>query len=267
MVTRKRKRRNPARRRSLLFSTRAAAPVRRRRRRRVRRNYWTNDSAGHSKAALKGWRRKRASTRKRKRKNPVYVTPRVRMNRRRRRRTYRRNPGIAAGFRRAFSQQWIMQSLTIAGGIVGGALAMPLVYGVMPEQLKAQRRYLGAVHVLIGSLLIGFMRGKQGRTLGAVIAGTGVYDLIAQNVPQLELPGLPTTVSFIPATMLPAPAPEATSASYMVPRSPVSAPALGTVAASYMRNYGGMAASYEAPGSSTVGLGAENPYAAAGIEW
>lgn len=267
MVTRKRKRRNPARsRRSLLFSTRTAPA--RRRRRRIRKNAWYNDAAGHRKAARKGWKTRRAKLKsRRRRKNPVYVTPRVRMNRRRRRR--RMNPvrGGALGLRRAFSQQWIMQSLTIAGGIVGGALAMPLVYSVAPQALKNQRRYLGVVHVLLGSLMVGFMRGKQGRTLGAVVAGTGVYDLIAQNIPQLELPGLPTSVSFIPATMLPAPSPEATSASYMVPRAPVSAPALGTVAASYMPNYAGVGASYEAPGSSTVGLGAENPYAAAGIEW
>lgn len=265
MVTRKR-RSNPARKRrrrarkSILFTTRRN-PVRRKRRvRRTRRNAWYNDAVGHAKAARKGWRRRkrRPAAKGRRRKNPVYRA-------RRRRRTYRRNPvrGIIA---RTFSQQWLMQSVTISGGIVAGMLGMPLVYGVLPVDMKTPqtRKFLGLVHVLLGSLVVGFVKNKQGRTLGAVIAGTGVYDLIAENTKTtLGLPSLPTENVMI-SGLLPAGGdstpPEEQSASYMrnygmnasymVPRRPVSSPAIGTVAASY-----------EAPGSSTVGLSGDNPYA------
>jgi len=238
---------------------------RKRRRRKARRNAWYNDTAGHRKAARKGWRGRKttkaapAKSRKRKskrtRKNPVYRVRRrvARRNPVRRRRSSRRrmNPVNRLGLRRAFSRQWLMQSLTIAGGIVSGMLGMPLVYRLVPEGNRTTLRpYLGVVHVLLGSMLFGFMKNKNVKEMGVVIAGTGVYDLLASNIDALGLPPLPVSSSLIDK-VLPAPAP--VSASYNVMSRPVSR----------------IAASYNVP-QPTVGLGStwepdewqtESPYA------
>lgn len=244
-----------------------------RRRRRYRRNAWYNNAAGHAKAARKGWRARRGTpTKRRKRKNPYKV--RHVLTRSNRRRRYRRNPnGIARGMRRAISQQWIMRSLTIGGGIAGGAAAMPLVYKMVPEANRAQvSPWLGLVHVLLGSVMNATLRNRNMKELGAVIAGTGVYDLLVSNIPQLGLPALPRSGGL--AAMLPNNA--GVSASYPVARRPVSgvaasgvSPVTSQVGSSYLPSYTNpgdvVGASYEAPGSRTVGLSGtfgpvEDPY-------
>ena len=238
-------------------------PIRRRRRR--RRNSWFNHFAGHRKAALVGWRRRRRSRRKKnpsRRRQAFLFNPALTLRhgnpfrRRRSRRRYRRNPnGIGRSLKQAFSRQWIMRSLTIGGGIASGMIGMPLVYKMVPSQYRIQARpYLGLVHVVIGSLLASFVKNRNAREIGVILAGTGVYDLIAKNIPDLGLPTLPETNLLIDK-FLPTPASAAAvSSSYNIARQPVS-----RVAAA------GIASSYQAPGARTVGLsgyrsGSENPY-------
>lgn len=192
----------------------------------------------------RGWRRPKRSRMGIGRKS-------VRVNRRRRRRT-RRNPKLS--LKSIFSQQKLMSAVAIGAGIVTGAVVMPLVYNVMPAGLKTQRRWLGGVHVAVGLLLTSLVKNKNLKTVGLVIAGTGIYDLIAQNVNALGLTPLPTSSMLVPQAQ-PASAsytPGLLGASYGVPTAPVSSVA------------GMMGASYQS-GQGTVGLGCDdlsgtNPY-------
>jgi len=271
MVTRRknaRRKRSRARRKNASYSPKINP--RRRKRRRTRRNYWTNDAAGHAKAARKGWKRRRASSpsrKRRKRKNPAYGRSRRRnpvYRRRINRRRRRRNPNIMASVRRAFSRQWLMQSLTVGGGVVAGFMGMPLVYRLVPESNRTTLRpYLGIVHVLIGALMAGMLRNARMKQMGVVIAGTGVYDLLAQNISQLGLPGLPVSNILLDQAFGGGAAP-ALAASYPVARRPISRYAALAPSAQ------ALAASYQAPGRQITKLGStwasdewttDNPYA------
>ena len=117
----------------------------------------------------------------------------------------------------------------------------------------------------LGALLFGFIKNKTVKQIGLVIAGTGVYDLIAMNVTQLGLPALPRVSPVIDQLLGPQASAVAApvSASYPIARRPVSAAArIGTpFASSYEMPFG---ASYQAPGMPIEGFGHDNPYA--GIE-
>jgi len=171
---------------------------------------------------------------------PVMINPRHR-------RRYRRNPAIVARLRSAFSRQWLMQSATIGGGIALGALGIPLVYKLVPASNRAQvRPYLGVAHLILGSLLVGFARKAALKTIGATIAGVGVYDLISQNVAQLGLPMLSDSNSMID-NLLPM------SASYPMPRR-FASPYATAIAASYRPS---LSASYTPGGMKSTGLSAD----------
>jgi len=229
--------------------------IRRKRRSSRRKSRRSNPRYGKYRPTLRytrsGWKRPKRS---RLMRRPTRVN-------RRRRRT-RRNPAL--NMRTMFSQQKIMTAVGIGTGIVASAIAMPVVYNVLPAGMKAQRKFLGAVHVITGLVLTSLVRNKTMKTVGLVVAGTGIYDLVAQNIPQLGLAGLPTSNILIGSAGAGAGAPVSASytpglmgASYNVPTAPVSSVA------------GLMGASYSAPGSQTAGLGCDlsgtNPFE--GMDW
>lgn len=104
------------------------------------------------------------------------------------------------------SRPMLVNIATIGVGIIAGFMTLPLVANILPKSMLTERqnmtgfgKQLGLVNVLIGALLFGFMRNRRIKEVGLIIAGTGVYDLIAVNVPQLNLPPLPMSNPLIPA--------------------------------------------------------------------
>lgn len=187
--------------------------------------------------------------------NP-FMASRAMMKRRSRRRV-RRNPNIMKALT---SKTVLMQGVTIGGGIVGGSLAMPLLVRFLPANITTDyNKYLGVVHVALGALMFGFLKNKNLKQLGLVIAGTGMYDLVAMNAP-IGLPPLPRSSEMIDKAF----GAGGASASYPVSRLPVSPVArLGvpSLNASYqLPARQGWAASYSAPGSSIEGFSGDNPY-------
>jgi hypothetical protein len=155
-------------------------------------------------------------------------------HRRRGRRSFRHNPFRV---KQLISKKYLMGTLVLGGGIAVGFLAMPLVTKLATAlKLGAYRRYFGLGHVVIGGVLAAMMKRRALKELGLVIAGVGVYDLIASNVPALQLP--PVSGKDWLSTMMP-------SASGSLDRTISYTPTLPTVGASYQP----MAASYETMGS------------------
>lgn len=263
--------------------------LRRRRSNRKRRRTRRNTSFGRKRPVLihsrSGWRRParskmargkksvRVNRRRRKRRvarrnypmvirhaNPVRRRRRVaRRNpvRRYRRRRTRRNPNF---IKQITSQRVLMQGLTIGGGMIGGAFLIPAVERMIPADNRATfSKYLGAVNLIVGALMYGSLRNRQMKELGLVIAGTGVYDLVQQNIPQLPLPTLRATalVSQVMAPM---------SASYGIARRPVS-PVARQLASNYrVPARAGYGASYMAPGMRTQGFAGDTSMADMGFD-
>lgn len=194
----------------------------------------------------------------------------VRINRRKRRRT-RRNPAGIKGLKNMFNRAVLMRTASAGAGIAIGFTAMPLIYRILPSQLKGQRQWLGGIHVLLGLGLAGMFRSRNVKDIGLVIAATGVYDLIAMNVDILGLPPLRTTSPLV-NKLIPAAAPaelpaEAASgnlsmthygASYPVMAAPVSRVAATGVGANFER----VGASYPSLAYPTVGLSGDG-----GADW
>lgn len=216
-------------------------PIRRRRRKRkaTRGNAWYNNAAGHRKAAKKGWRRRRRNPARTRKGSNLYRVNRRRYNPiRKRRRTRRRNPNAMRSIQRTFSRKWLMQSLTISGGLISGYLGMPIIYRFIPDAQKTTvRPFLGLFHVLAGSLLFGFVKNKAVKEIGAIVAGTGVYDLIAYNIPDLGLPALPTSNLMIEKLIGAPAAPTPVSANFNTGRTPVSRIARGLSRSPMSANY------------------------------
>lgn len=199
---------------------------------------------------------RRVRSRRRVRRNPSYFAPALRMNpRKRRRRRTRRNPGA---IKRVMNQKWLMSVASIGLGIAAGYYTLPAVNALIPAAQREQLRpFMGGINVLAGSLIISMAKGRKAkmlREMGAIIAGTGVYDLLAENIPQLGLAPIPKTNPVI-SGLLPG-----VSASYSVGARPVSRQA-SSIGASYAYAPVAYGASYEAPNAQTAGLGSDDPFA------
>jgi hypothetical protein len=169
--------------------------------------------------------------------------------------------------RRMFTQRMLVSTATAGAGIAIGFTAMPIFYRILPQAMKANRRWLGGIHVALGLGISGFARNRIVKDIGLVIAATGVYDLIAMNVEFLGLPPLRTTSPLadrlIPQRAgVPAGAQPAAGcfggqldlthygASYPVSAAPVSPVAATGVGASFER----VGASYPSLAYPSVGL-------------
>jgi len=257
---RKRRTRRNARKARRVYRIRRHNPARRRR---ARRNSPANFRFGRHRPTVirtaKGWRRAPGSKYFRK---PTRINPRNR-----RRKSYRRhNPKVS--LKSLMNKKWLMSVVKIGGGVVLGFMTLPLVNGLIPAANRADYdKYLGLVNVVIGALMFGFIKNKDIKEMGLVVAGMGVYDLIASNVDALKLMPIPRTNALI-TDMLPEPAAststggKGTSGSYQASRLPVSrAAASGMVGASYPGARAGyLGDSYRA----SSGFG-DNPYE--GIDW
>lgn len=116
---------------------------------------------------------------------------RINPRRKRRRRAVRRNPKVNV----KTIQRFVTEALPYGIGMGIGFIGMPIVYRVLPASVTSGvnfPRWRGLIHVGLGSLIFIFGKGKTSRTVGLVVGGTGLYDVLAQNVPDLGLPGLPS---------------------------------------------------------------------------
>jgi len=180
------------------------------------------------------------------------LSPGTRINKRRKRR--RSNPRRSGIVKSLTNRKTLMTGLKIGGGITGGFIAMPLVYSILPVAFRqTNRRWLGLGHVGLGALMVGMLRNRDAKDVGMVVAGTGIYDLIANNVPQLGLPPLPTAMpEMFGGGQALLDEPESTSASYPVLSAPVSDVARRGIGASYEQSYsragtGLLGSNYEEP--------------------
>jgi hypothetical protein len=192
----------------------------------------------------------------------------TRVNARRKRRRVRRNPNGLRGVRRMFTRRMLIDTAKAGTGIAIGFATMPVFYRILPQRMKANRRWLGGIHVALGLGIAGLVRNRDVKDVGLVIAATGVYDLIAMNVEFLGLPPLRTTSELADRLIprrTPTPAETASGcyggqldmshygASYPVSAAPVSPVAATGVGASYER----VGASYPSMAYPTIGLSGE----------
>jgi hypothetical protein len=150
----------------------------------------------------KGWRRPKATLLmprpvkvnpyRRHKRRKTYMTRRrhnpsiMRRRYSRARRSYRRNPSLPLNIDKVF-----IGGLKMAGGIAGGMLAMQMVGKFAPASIQKYQKFYGAIHILLGAAIAAFVKQKDVKDVGLVFAGLGVYDLIASNLPMLNLPPLP----------------------------------------------------------------------------
>lgn len=205
-------------------------------------------------------RRRRRRSRKglfTSRHNPMVT---VRYPSRSRRRHTRRNPALnlKGAIRRMTNRKWLLNLATISGGLLAGMASKSFVVSIMPKiGLGSQTQFSGVGSIALGSLMIGFGKKRVMKEIGVVIAATGLYDLLAQNIP-IGLPALPSfdVMSSIPGLAAPV------SASYPVPTLPVS-PVAALSASFPAPARAGYQGSYMAPDMRTEGFHGDpdSPYA------
>jgi len=139
--------------------------------------------------AAHSWRRPKRSKLFRR---PTRINPRRRSHRR-----YRRNPLSLP--RLPFNLQNVaFGGLKIAGGIAIGMLGMPLIVkhiAPMVDKTGQYRKYYGLVHIVLGAVAASVIKKQIVKEMALTVAGVGVYDLISQNIPQLNLPKIGTSLS------------------------------------------------------------------------
>jgi hypothetical protein len=138
-------------------------------------------------------RRRRRHNARRGRRSHRYLMPRMmgnpfRMHRIHRRR--RRNPAFA--LKSLMSKRWLITIGTVSGGVVLGLAGKTLVTNLMPATTTMKYgTWYGAADILIGALMVAFVKNKAIKEMGVIVAGMGLYDLLASNVSALGLPPLP----------------------------------------------------------------------------
>jgi hypothetical protein len=166
--------------------------------------------------------------------------------RRRRRRGLRLNP---SGLIRKLvpGKEMIRNGITVAGGIAVGTIATPFASKIMTKVFNAEK-FTGVVHIVMGTVLFSLMKRKEVRNAGVIIAGMGIYDLIA-NFSGGKIPVLTRAVPLVDSV-----ASGMFGSNYRVASAPVSSlAALGPgVGASYAPRR--LAANYGAPAMSPVGI-------------
>jgi len=119
----------------------------------------------------------------------------TRINPKTRKRHYRRNPMPKLPFN---LEKVAIGGLKVAGGITIGFTAMPIICKFMPASLTTKyRRFYGLLHVVLGAAAAAFVKKPIVKDMALLVAGTGIYDLIASNIPMLGLPALPSASSLL----------------------------------------------------------------------
>lgn len=88
-----------------------------------------------------------------------------------------------------------MGGVKIAAGVAVGMFLMPVLVRIMPKDeagIPRFRRFYGLFHIVIGAATAQTIRQPAVREVALVVAGIGVYDLIASNLTFLGLPVLPS---------------------------------------------------------------------------
>ena len=76
----------------------------------------------------------------------------------------------------------------IAGGLVVGYLMLPIINKVMPASITVKYgKFYGAINVVVGAVAAATMKNKEVKDAALIVAGVGIYDLIANNLPFLGL--------------------------------------------------------------------------------
>lgn len=102
------------------------------------------------------------------------------------RRRYRRNPARGGAIvRQAFSRKNILNVAGLGVGFIGGIKAQKYINNV--EALMQFRRFTGAIPFILGTLLAVRSRRESIKSVGAGLSLSGLYDLVTQNIPQLNL--------------------------------------------------------------------------------
>lgn len=104
-------------------------------------------------------------------------------------RRYRRNPS-AAGLKQILSPSNFMQIGSVTVGFVGGAKVGGMIYNKLfsgTGALAKFRRFAGLATFALGTFAAGKVKNDLAKKAAAGIAAAGIYDLIAQNVPQAGL--------------------------------------------------------------------------------
>jgi hypothetical protein len=110
-------------------------------------------------------------------------------------RRYRRNPALPLNLGHV-----VGGGLKIAGGVVVGMVLMPVLVKFMPKEASGEpkfRKFYGVIHVLVGAAGATFIKQKDAKEICLVVAGTGLYDLIASNLTFLGLPTLADTTPLL----------------------------------------------------------------------
>jgi len=142
------------------------------------KNVWFDDTPGHRKAALKGWRKKGRKKRKGYRRNVAFNLPA------RRRRT-RRNPKALAAILPAPEQ--LMGALTTGAGFIGTGILGQVIGGIIPGIKMADRKSIGP-HLINAGAAVGLsyatdMIFKDRRAANAVLIGGLVFTAINAAYP------------------------------------------------------------------------------------
>jgi len=100
----------------------------------------------------------------------------------------RRNPFRAKDL---ISARYLTGVLVIGGGIAAGFMALPItarLMGMLKVDTVTFGNYFGLGNIVLGGTLAMFLKRRELKEIGLIIAGVGVYDLISRNVPMLGLP-------------------------------------------------------------------------------
>jgi hypothetical protein len=168
--------------------------------------------------------------RRRSRRSMMFHNPRPMFSLRRR--LHRRRRSNPFNIRKMVpSKKLLAGALKITAGVVIGFMAMPLINLVVPAQYRAYRNLYGVAHLVLGATAVGLGKKKVVKDIGIVLIAVGLYDLLQQNVRQLNLPAIPTTNDLI-SSVLPQAGVAGMGANYALPYQPMDA-SYEPVSASY----------------------------------
>lgn len=135
---------------------------------------------------LGGMGRRRFRHRARRRNPDISVMGLLGNPRRRRHHRRRRNPGPVAAIKGAFKPAMLINTAGVAGGFILGAKLTPMIN--KPAIMQKARRFTGLIHVALGALIAVLGKKDIAKAIGGGVAASGVYDILAVNVPQLAIP-------------------------------------------------------------------------------
>jgi hypothetical protein len=118
---------------------------------------------------------KKRKSRKKYKRNPVALIGK-------RRRSYKRNPAV---LKQAFSAQNIKTIGAIGIGFVGGIKAHKYINDI--DALAKYRKFTGVIPFILGTVIAVKGKKKLVKDAGTGLSLAGLYDLVTQNIPQLNL--------------------------------------------------------------------------------